>query len=139
MNFEGLLIQEAEFWKIYFHQNQQYLGRCYLWAKRDGLIDLFDTSRLEREELFELGRNLKKTLNTLFQPDLFNYASLGNVSTHLHLHVIPRYKEPKVLGGRVFRDERWGKNYAPYNQKFRVQEQVLQRIKVAIIDELEKS
>lgn len=55
--------------------------------------------------LFVAGRALKK----LFQPDRFNWETLGNVWEHLHTHIIPRYRSERTALGLVFRDNYWGK------------------------------
>jgi diadenosine tetraphosphate (Ap4A) HIT family hydrolase len=49
---------------------------------------------LNKELLF-----LCKIIKRTFQPDLINYASLGNVIKHFHYHIIPRYKDDPNWGG----------------------------------------
>ena len=62
-------------------------------------------------------KGYKTVLKCLWNPDLMNYAWLGNHihlhNGHGHLHIIPRYKRLVLLGRRKFLDKRWGKNYAP--------------------------
>ena len=132
--FEQYKIRDYRHWAVYLHSNQYFLGRVYIWSKRKGLIDLMDLTPGERGELFVIGSHIKRTLTKLFQPDLFNWASLGNISSQCHVHVIPRYKEPREFDGLTFVDERWGKNYAPYNYAFVVSEETLQKIKNVIIE-----
>ena len=63
------------------------------------------------------------------QPDMpLNYASLGNIARHLHVHVIPRYKSSRFFDGITFTDQRWGQNYAPYDYSFKVPETTLFKI-----------
>lgn len=129
---EQLKIKEYKHWTVYLHDNQCYLGRVYIWSKRDGLVDLLDMTEEEQREFFDVGRKVKKAIAELFNPDLMNYASLGNVSTHLHMHVIPRYQSTRTFEGNTFIDERWGKNYAPYDKDFKIPEETLFRIRDAI-------
>ncbi len=136
MDYSHLKIAEYTHWQVYLHQSQYYLGRCYIWSKREGLVDLMDMSWLEMGELFDIGRQLQRALTRLFHPDLFNQLSLGNTTTHLHLHVVPRYKEPREFVGITFADGNWGKNYVPYDRDFRVFPEVLQKLKLAISREL---
>jgi diadenosine tetraphosphate (Ap4A) HIT family hydrolase len=42
---------------------------------------------------------------------MLNYAFLGNVTHHLHGHIIPRYSRPVEFQGLTFEDKRWGNNY----------------------------
>lgn len=137
MDYRKDLIKEYKHWKIYIHRNQCYLGRVYMWAKREDALDFFDMTKEEQEEYFKIGRKIKKTLKKLFNPNLYNYATLANVACHLHTHIIPRYKDKRKMFGITFKDERWGRNYAPSNDDFKISEKVLMKIKEAIISELE--
>ena len=123
MDYEKYLIKEYEHWKVYLHDNQCYLGRIYVWAKRKEALDFFDMTEEEIEEYFKVGKELKKVLSKLFQPDLFNYATLANVAAHLHTHIIPRYKSKREFLGTIFNDENWGQNYAPYRKDFKLSEE----------------
>ncbi len=135
MNYEKWLIKEYKYWGIYLHKNQYYLGRVYIWAKRKDALDFFDMTKEEQEEYFKIGKELKKALRKLFKPDLYNYATLANISPHLHTHFIPRYKKLRKFEGVVFNDKRWGKNYAPYDYNFKISEDILIKIK----NEMKKS
>jgi diadenosine tetraphosphate (Ap4A) HIT family hydrolase len=134
-NYERFLIREYDNWKVYLHESQYYLGRIYLWAKRESALDFFEMTKEERGEYFDVGIEQKKVLRRLFLPDLFNYATLANIAPHLHTHIIPRYsgeryvKGVKVLEGVRFLDERWGQNYAPYNKDFKLTEDQLQAVR----------
>ena len=72
----------------------------------------------------------------MFHPDLMNYAALGNVAHHLHVHFIPRYQQQRQFQGVKFKDQRWGKNYAPYDYNFKTDRSVLMKIKEAIKERL---
>ncbi|MBI2043651.1 HIT family protein [Candidatus Pacearchaeota archaeon] len=155
-----LISDNFRHWKIYLHENQYFLGRCYIWAKREDFVDFFDLTREEIEEFILITKKLKEALSKSFKPDLFNYAIFSNVAKHLHAHVIPRYKHPRNFYGfnfvdetfgkdliprpisrqeefKVkFTDENFGRNYAPYNRDFEVPEEILMKIKAAIKDKL---
>jgi diadenosine tetraphosphate (Ap4A) HIT family hydrolase len=57
---------------------------------------------------------------------------LSNTSPVIHIHIIPRYKESREFAGTVFKDQRWGKNYAPYDRSFVIEETLLFKIKNAL-------
>jgi diadenosine tetraphosphate (Ap4A) HIT family hydrolase len=135
-DFQKFMIREYKHWGVYLHKNQYFLGRVYIWAKREDAVDLMQMTTEEREELFDIGRAVNNALSELFKPDLMNYAALGNISTHLHLHVIPRYSSSRTFAGQKFVDERWGKNYAPYNYDFETPESVLVKIRDSIREKL---
>lgn len=138
MDFDKFKIKEYKYWTLYLHDNQCFLGRCYIWCKRKDTVDFLEMTDEEQKEFFGILRNLKDVLIKLFKPDLFNYASLGNIATHLHMHVIPRYKTKRNFNNTIFVDERWGKNYAPYNYDFKLGENILFDIKDKISQALEK-
>lgn len=131
-DFERLLIHEGTHWSIYLHENQCYLGRAYLWAKRDDDVDLLEMTLEERDEFFSLGRALKGALGVAFDPDRLNYAALSNTSHHLHVHVIPRYTAPRMFLRREFIDKNPAGNYAPYDKTFSVDEPTLRGIRDAL-------
>jgi len=93
--------------------NQSYLGRCVVWAVRDGDVDMMEMTEGEKEEFFALGKALKEALITAFGACRINYSNLQNTEHHLHFHFIPRYSTPKTFLGHVFVDEKHGRNYAP--------------------------
>lgn len=136
VNYERLLIKDYNYWKVYLFENQCYLGRTYIWAKRENALDFFDMTKDEQEEYFRVGMELKKALQKLFNPDLYNYATLANVTPHLHTHIIPRYTSIRQFGGIEFEDKRWGQNYAPYDENFKLTEAQLANIRNAIAREL---
>lgn len=61
-----------------------------------------------------------------------NYAALSNTSPVIHVHLIPRYKESRAFAGGIFKDTRWGQNYAPYDKSFHLEESVLFQIRDAL-------
>jgi diadenosine tetraphosphate (Ap4A) HIT family hydrolase len=132
MSFERLKIKEYKHWSLFLNENQSYLGRVCLVAKREDAVDLFDITEAEREELFLAGAEINQALKALFQPDLMNYASLGNSFRHLHVHFIPRYSSERSFQGMKFSDVRWGKNYEPYNRDFKLSDEALNEIKTAL-------
>jgi diadenosine tetraphosphate (Ap4A) HIT family hydrolase len=82
-----------------------------------------------REEFFQIGEEIKTALKTLFQPDKMNYAALSNISPKIHVHIVHRYNDPRDFSGSIFQDTRWGKNYAPYDKAFKIEEKTLFKIK----------
>ncbi|MDR0552726.1 MAG: HIT family protein [Holosporales bacterium] len=130
VDYEYLQIESFAFWDLYLHGNQYYLGRTYVLSKRQEQFDMFEIEEREYAELRAIVSAVKDVLREAFAPDLFNYASLGNVFHRLHLHIIPRYKTERVFSNTVFVDKNWGSNYAPYDKDFRVGVDVYDSLKV---------
>ncbi len=131
MDYSKLDIKEYKYWKIMLHSNQCYLGTTVLWCKRD-IIDFFDMNAKEREEFWKVAKKLRNVVVDIFKPDIINYVALGNVTPHLHIKMMPRYKEKRIFHGMEFLDERWGKNPSPYNKGFKIPEEVMLKIKKEI-------
>ncbi len=117
-DYSSFRIKEFNHWDLYLHENQCYLGRTFLLAKDTTALDFVEMSVDERNDFFAIATELREILEELFSPDKFNYAALGNVFRRLHVHIIPRYKTPRVFEGITFIDHQWGKNYAPYDKSF---------------------
>lgn len=132
MNFERLLIKEYKHWDVFLHKNQYYLGRTYLWAKRNDALDFLEMDQCEKDEFFRAGQDINSAIARLFSPDLMNYASLANEARHLHVHFIPRYASRREFENISFIDKNFGKNYAPYDHKFKVPDKTLIKLKKTI-------
>jgi len=139
MDHKERRIYEGKNWEIYLHENQCYLGRTYLWAKRDDDVDFLEMTFEERDEFFLLGRAMKSALGVVFQPDRINYAALSNASPHLHVHIIPRYDSTRTFSGQSFHDHNPAGNYVPYNRGFIVEEQVMSDIRSTLTRALTKA
>jgi diadenosine tetraphosphate (Ap4A) HIT family hydrolase len=134
--FEHTRIKEYQNWQIQLFLNQYYPGRCLIKLK-DHKVDLTELSPEERDELFEkVLPELKNAVDELFNPDLYNHATLGNDCRHFHLHFIPRYREKRELNGEIFRDQNWNSDYKPYPKDFEISEETFEKIKQDISAEI---
>lgn len=127
-------IKSYTMWRLELHSNQCYLGRCLL-ALKDHKEDIFEITDTEREELYKVVPQIKKAISETFQPDMFNYTSLGNEVSHVHLHIIPRYRKGVIFNNQEFTDENWGKNPSPYNKNFKISSSTTDKV----IDVLQKN
>ena len=109
MDYQQLKIKSYKYWDVYLHENQCYLGRVFILLKQDeGVEDFLSIKGAVRDEFFLIGEEVKGALQTLFQPDRMNYIAQSNTSPKIHVHFVPRYKEPRDFAGRIFHDIRWG-------------------------------
>lgn len=133
--FIELRIKEYRNWIVELYSNQCYLGRCVIRLKRH-LEDFFEINEEELKELFEITKKLRDTIKELFGADMFNYASLGNVTRHVHLHFIPRYSKKINFSGFTFEDKRWGQNYTPSDREFKIPKEIQSAIRDKIREKL---
>jgi diadenosine tetraphosphate (Ap4A) HIT family hydrolase len=140
MDYEQLKIKSYKYWDLYLHENQCYLGRTFLLLKADNDVDDFLAIQGDtRDEFFQIGKEIKIALKNLFLPDKMNYAALSNTSPAIHVHIVPRYKQLREFAGMVFVDTRWGKNYAPYDKTFILEESMLFKIRDVLAEELNQN
>ncbi len=131
-NHSQNLIKEYQYWAVYVHENQEYLGRCVVWCKRQDALDFADVTVEEQAELFKVLTDVRKAVKKCFQPDWLNYTFLGNKTRHLHGHFVPRYEKPRIFEGITFTDQLYGHNYRT-NPDFILSEDVIQKIKTSLI------
>lgn len=137
MDYNQLKLKSYQYWDVYLHENQCYLGRVFIQLREDeGIEDFMAITGAIRDEFFLAGEEVKKALKTLFNPDRMNYAALSNTSPKIHVHVVPRYKETREFCGIIFNDSRWGKNFAPYDRAFMLPESVLFKIRDTLKEHL---
>ena len=73
-------------------------------------IHIDDFPSIDYEHFVHLNREMLlicQTIERIFQPDLINFASLGNAIKHFHYHIIPRYNH----------DPNWGRPPWPAAEK----------------------
>lgn len=114
-----LFIKQYRYWRVELRDSQNYLGWMFVILERH-IEDLSKVTSNEWRELKVIISALTKTLTGLFNPDKFNYVSLGNEVNHVHMQVIPRYQKPVAVNGIQFDDKNWGKNYSPYDKLFSI-------------------
>ena len=107
----GPVIAGSAHWQLVLNRNQNLLGKCFL-ALRRHLEVVPQLSPAEWADLHVQLVQATKVLTLAFQPDHFNYAFLQNQDRHIHLHVIPRYGELRVLAGVTFDDPDYPSHYA---------------------------
>ena len=72
--------------------NHSSLVWLILIPKRDNLVELIDLTFEEQVELLQEINLISKVLKKTFPCDKLNIASLGNIVSQLHVHIIARRK-----------------------------------------------
>lgn len=105
---------------LYMYREQSYPGRCVL-AHKKHKYKLTDLTRKEAAEFFDEVRLCAEVIDELYGPDKINYLILGDVSPHLHIHIVPKYKDGPDWG-KVFQIS---PNPAHYIDKKLLEQQIL--------------
>ncbi|MCY7388850.1 MAG: HIT family protein [Burkholderiales bacterium] len=90
----GELIVRREKWRVVRvpgGDGAAYPGFCrVVWNAH--IKELTDLNASDRQNFMEAVFTLETVLRKTLQPEKMNVASLGNLTPHLHWHVIPRYR-----------------------------------------------
>ena len=82
---------------LYIHRDQTHPGRCIL-ALGKHEQKLVNLSRDEYMTLMEDVGRVVHTLTDVFSPDKVNILILGDKSTHMHIHICPKFKDGPQFG-----------------------------------------
>lgn len=87
----ALLWQDARC-RIVLVDEPGYCGFCrVIWKAH--VKEMTDLAATERAHLLAVVFEVEAALRELLQPHKINLASLGNLTPHLHWHVIPRWRD----------------------------------------------
>ena len=115
---EKYFIKKFEYWSVYLHENQYHLGRVRVVLNRHGPEEIVELDNKEWDELKTVIDRVSKVLKSLYEYDLLNYTILQNEDRgHLHIQLIPRYVDTRVVHGEEFKDEIFGKFPFPVAKK----------------------
>lgn len=82
---------------LYLFKEQSKPGRVIL-AYKDHVSEMVDISDEDRNEFFAEVAQVGKAIHKLFSPDKVNYGAYGDTGCHLHMHIVPKYKDKDEWG-----------------------------------------
>jgi len=102
----GELLHQAEQFRVVLVDDDNYPGFCrVIWQAH--VKEVTDLPELDRMLLMDVLWQVEIVIREVMQPDKINLASFGNMVSHLHWHVIPRYADdahfPHPVWGQVQR------------------------------------
>ncbi|MGV8981264.1 HIT family protein [Clostridium sp.] len=83
---------------LYLFKEQTYKGRCVV-AYNGHKNELFDLNDDERSLYMKDVAKVARTLSKVFSADKINYGAYADTMTHLHYHIVPKYKNGPSFGG----------------------------------------
>ena len=90
----GLLLWQDDFCRVVLVNDKDYPGFCRVILNRH-VGEMTELEASERARLMNVVFATERVLRDSLSPDKINLASLGNVVPHLHLHVIPRWRDDR--------------------------------------------
>lgn len=83
---------------VYLFKDQKHLGRVVLKCNRH-VQEVYELTDDENKQFFQELAIVAKAISKTFQPDKINYAIYGDLVPHLHVHIVPKYKDGINWGG----------------------------------------
>ncbi len=87
--------------RVVLQDDADFRGYCILVFRRHA-CELFDLTHAERSALIEDINRVAQAVRRVVQPGKLNYAMLGNMAPHLHVHVIPRFPSDGWWGQSIW-------------------------------------
>lgn len=111
-----LHIAKYKDWTISLCGDQHIIGWLSIFPPTPIENSIAHLSDKEILEFKEIGLLCEDILKKAFKANWFNYSQAGNVTKRIHIHIIPRYKNPVKFNNMSFKDEGWGGSikYLPY-------------------------
>ena len=87
--------------RIVLINDQNYKGYCRV-DLIDHIKEMSDLDEAIRNEFMGVIFQMENIVKEYLQPDKINLASLGNITPHLHWHIIPRYHSDNHFPGSIW-------------------------------------
>lgn len=90
----GTLIYRNDFLRVVLVEDADYPGFCRVICNTH-LTEMTDLAIAQRSAMMMTVCKVEQAVRDVMRPAKINLASLGNMTPHLHWHIIPRYVEDK--------------------------------------------
>ena len=94
----GIPVCELSVSKLILFREQSHPGRCIV-AYKDHVSEIVNISDDERNAFFSDVSRAAKAIHAAFHPDKINYGAYSDTGCHLHVHLVPKYKDGFEWGG----------------------------------------
>ena len=88
----GIVICELSVSTLILFKEQSHPGRCIV-AYKDHVSEMTELSDEERNAFFADVARASKAIHAAFHPDKVNYGAYADSGHHLHIHLVPKYKD----------------------------------------------
>ncbi|MDQ5887806.1 MAG: hypothetical protein QG667_1097 [Pseudomonadota bacterium] len=96
------MIWQSPLCRVVLVDDPYYPGFCRVILNRHEK-EMTDLPQAESEHVMQVVFAVERVLRQLLQPEKINLASFGNMTPHVHWHVMPRFADD-----RHFPQPRWG-------------------------------
>ena len=103
----GAVLWQNELCRVVRVDEPDYPGFCRVILKRHAR-EVTDLDEAERDGLMAVVYAVEAAIRETMRPDKMNLASLGNMTPHVHWHLVPRFRDdrhfPTPIWGAVQRE-----------------------------------
>ncbi len=97
----GTLLWQNDLCRVVAVEEADYPGFCRVIVNRHAK-EMTDLTPAECTALLAVALGVERAVRDTMQPDKMNLASLGNMTPHVHWHVIPRFADDRHFPGPVW-------------------------------------
>ena len=83
---------------VYLFKEQSHPGRCIV-ASNHHVSEMLELSEEDRNAFIADIVTTANAIHKVFHPDKLNYGMYGDTGHHLHMHLVPKYKDGFEWGG----------------------------------------
>lgn len=83
--------------QLFLFKEQSYSGRCNV-VYNNHAVELYELSEEQRNLFMEDVATVAKAMAKAFNPTKINYGAYSDTLSHLHVHIVPKYKDGYGFG-----------------------------------------
>ncbi len=120
----GEILYTCPLYRIILVDDKDYPGYLRV-VLNSHLKELSDLENADNIEVYKAVMKAEQIIRKIFNPDKINLASFGNMTPHVHWHIIPRFN-----GDKHFPNPTWGEvtnhGYLPSSDLFQLNAELKQ-------------
>jgi diadenosine tetraphosphate (Ap4A) HIT family hydrolase len=91
-------ICDLEVSQLFLFKEQSYPGRCNV-VYNNHSVEFHELSNEQRNAFMNDVATVGKAIASAFNPSKINYGAYADTISHLHMHIVPKYKDGYGFGG----------------------------------------
>jgi diadenosine tetraphosphate (Ap4A) HIT family hydrolase len=123
----GEVLWRDDFCRVVRVEDADYPGFCRVILNRH-VKEMTDLDASERSRLMAVVFAVEQAVREVMQPDKINLASLGNMTPHVHWHVIPRFSDDRHFPAPIWAEAR---RHAP-----NIRDLDVEKLRLAVADRI---
>lgn len=91
-------ICDLEVAQLFLFKEQSYYGRCNV-VYKEHAVEFHELSDEQRNAFMRDVAKVGKAIASAFNPTKINYGAYADAISHLHIHIVPKYRDGYGFGG----------------------------------------